>query len=168
MTTIRITFPMLMALAGALTASGPSDAPGGSSSGFVMNGSIRLGWFLDLPIGDGPFPAVVYGPGSGNVSADHSSTIRFARGLNDLGFAVMRYDKRGTGGSDGEVVSLSTANSLSTIPLLASDMQAVLDELLTHSRIDLTRVGLFGVSQANRYIPRSWPTLGRRSGSWWW
>ncbi len=72
MMTIRITFPLLMAFAGALTACGPSDAPGGSSSGFVMNGSIRLRWFLDLPIGDGPFPAVVYGPGSGNVSADHS------------------------------------------------------------------------------------------------
>ena len=42
--------------------------------------------------------------------------------MNDLGFAVMRYDKWGTGGSDGEVVGVSTANSLSTVPLLASDM----------------------------------------------
>ena len=144
---------LLIAFAGALTACGSPTAPGGTESGFVMNGSIRLRWFLDLPVGDGPFPAVVYGPGSGNVSADHSSTIRFARGLNELGFAVMRYDKRGTGGSDGEVVGVSTANSLSTIPLLASDMQAVLDQLLTDSRIDLTRVGLFGASQANWYMP---------------
>ncbi len=146
-------FPLLIAVAGALTACGSPTAPGGTESGFVMNGSIQLRWFLDLPVGDGPFPAVVYGPGSGNVSADHLSTIRFARGLNDLGFVVMRYDKRGTGGSDGEVVGVSTANSLSTIPLLASDMRAVLDRLLADSRIDLTRVGLFGASQANWYMP---------------
>ncbi len=70
---------LLIAFAGALTACGSPTAPGGTESGFVINGSIRLRWFLDLPVGDGPFPAVVYGPGSGNVSADHPSTIRFAR-----------------------------------------------------------------------------------------
>ncbi len=153
MTTSRIRFSLLIAFAGALTACGSPTAPGGTESGFVMNGSIRLRWFLDLPVGDGPFPAVAIGAGSGSVSADNSNTIRFARGLNDLGFAVMRYDKRGTGGSDGEVVGVSTANSLSTVPLLGSDMLAVLDQLLTDSRIDLTRVGLFGSSQANWYMP---------------
>ena len=127
-------FPLLFAFAGALTACGSPAAPGGTESGLVLNGSIRLRWFLDLPLGGGPFPAVVIGAGSGSVSADNSHTLRFARGLNDLGFAVMRYDKRGTGGSDGEVVSVSTANSLSTIPLLASDMLAVLDQLFTDSR----------------------------------
>ncbi len=153
MTTIRITFPLLIALAGALTACSSPTGPGGTSSGFVTNGSIRLRWFLDLPEGDGPFPAVVIGAGSGSVSANNQHTLRFARGLSDLGFAVMRYDKRGTGESDGEVVGVSTANSLSTIPLLAADMQAVLDQLVTDSRIDVTRVGLFGSSQANWYMP---------------
>ena len=70
-----------------------------------------------------------FGPGSGPVSAASESTIDFARGLNKLGFAVMRYDKRGTGRSDGEVVGVSTANSDVTIPLLAADMQAVMDRL---------------------------------------
>ncbi len=134
-------------------ACGSPAAPGGTEQGVVQNGNIELRWFLDLPVGEGPFPAVVYGPGSGNVSAAHESTIDFARGLNRLGFAVMRYDKRGTGGSGGEVIEVSTANSDVTIQLLASDMQAVMDQLLTDPRIDLRRIGLFGASQANWYLP---------------
>lgn len=50
----RMRFPLLIAVAGALTACGSPTAPGGTESGFVMNGSIQLRWFLDLPLGDGP------------------------------------------------------------------------------------------------------------------
>lgn len=144
---------LAIALASALGSCDSTTAPADATAGFVMNGDIRLRWFLDLPAGDGPFPAVVYGAGSGNVSASHTSTIGFARGLTDLGFAVMRYDKRGSGASDGEIVGVSTANSLSTIPLLASDMGAVLDRLLSDDRIDDKRVGLVGASQAAWYMP---------------
>ena len=142
---------MLLILVGVSCGDSPTapPPPGGTQSGFVMNGSIRLRWFLDLPEGNPPFPAMVYGPGSGSVSADHESTVRFARELNSIGFAVMRYDKRGTGASNGSVVAVSTANSQTTITLLASDMLAVLDGLLADPRIDVTRVGLFGSSQAN-------------------
>jgi len=146
----------LIAFTGVLVTCGSPTlplAPGGSEAGFVSNGNIRLRWFLDFPLGDGPFPVVAIGAGSGAVSADDSNTIRFARELNDLGFAVIRYDKRGTGASDGEVVNVSTANSPSTVPLLASDMQAVLDLLLTDPRLDVNRLGLFGASQASWYMP---------------
>ncbi len=136
-----------------LSACAAATAPGGTEQGFVQNDNIRLQWFLDLPEGQGPFPAVVYGPGSGSVSAGHQSTIDFARELNRLGFAVMRYDKRGTGESNGTVVAVSTANSSTTIPLLASDMQAVMNQLLNHARIDPQRIGLFGSSQAQWYMP---------------
>ena len=128
-------------------------APGGTVEGEVTSAGARLRWFLDLPDGEGPFPAVVYGPGSGPVTASSKSTVEFARELTRLGFAVMRYDKRGAGASDGEVVAVSTANSDETIPLLASDMQAVLDRLLVEPRIDHERVGLVGASQATWYMP---------------
>ena len=72
--------------------------------------------------------------------------------LLELGFAVMRYDKRGTGESDGEVVGVGLANSPETIPLLAADMNAVLQQLLQMPEIDTDRVGLFGVSQATWYM----------------
>jgi len=127
--------------------------PGGQQEGFVTNGDIKIHYILDLPEGEGPFPAVVYGPGSGNISADFRTHVAHTKELLELGFAVMRYDKRGTGESDGEVVSLSTANSQVTIPLLAADMDAVLLQLLQMPEIDTDRVGLFGVSQANWYMP---------------
>ena len=128
--------------------------PGGTVDGFVTNGDVELRWFLDLPSGEAPFPAVVYGQGSGSITANHAGTVAYARELNDLGFAVMRYDKRGTGESSGELQRVSLANSQTSIPLLASDMQAVLDQMLTEfRRIDPQRIGLFGVSQANWYMP---------------
>jgi len=127
--------------------------PGDQQEGFVTNGDIKIHYILDLPEGEGPFPAVVYGPGSGNISADFRTHVAHTKELLELGFAVMRYDKRGTGESDGEVVSLSTANSQETIPLLAADMNAVLQKLLLMPEIDTERVGLFGVSQANWYMP---------------
>ncbi len=127
--------------------------PGDQQEGFVSNGGIKIHYILDLPEGEGQFPAVVYGPGSGNVSANFRTHIAHTKELLELGFAVMRYDKRGTGESDGEVVSLSTANSQETIPLLAADMNAVLQQLLLMPEIDTDRIGLFGVSQANWYMP---------------
>lgn len=136
-----------------VAACGSASAPGGSEEAVVRNGDVELRWFLDLPEGEGPFAAVVYGPGSGSVDAASESTIRFARGLNELGMAVARYDKRGTGGSGGDLVEVSTGNSEQTIALLASDMQAVLDALLRDPRIDRERVGLFGASQAAWYMP---------------
>ena len=127
--------------------------PGGQQEGFVTNSDIKIRYKLDLPEGDGPFPAVVYGAGSGNMSAEHRTIVAHTKELLELGFVVMRYDKRGTGESDGEVVGLSLANSPETIPLLAADMNAVLQQLLQMPEIDTDRVGLYGMSQAMWYMP---------------
>ena len=138
----------------ALGCSGDSAVgPGGQQEGFVTNGDIKIRYKLDLPEGAGPFPAVVYSPGSGNISADFRKHVARTKELLELGFAVMRYDKRGTGESDGEVVGVSLANSPETIPLLAADMNAVLQQLLQMPEIDTDRVGLFGASQAAWYMP---------------
>ncbi len=132
---------------------GSTLGPGGQQEGFVTNGNIKIRYKLDLPEGAGPFAAVVYGPGSGNVSADFRTIVADTKKLLELGFAVIRYDKRGTGESDGEVVGVSLANSPETIPLLAADMNAVLQHLLQMPEIDTDMVGLFGVSQAAWYMP---------------
>ncbi len=146
----------LTAFVAVVTACASPTAPTvltGDESGFVISGGARLRWVFDVPAGGGPFPAVVIGAGSGQMSADHETVVRLARGLLDLGVAVMRYDKRGTGQSSGGVVGVGAANSPSTVPLLASDMRAVVDRLLDDSGVDLTRVGLVGVSQAAWYMP---------------
>jgi len=129
------------------------EAPGGTDSGFVTSGTASIRWYLDKPAGSGPFPTIVYGGGSGDVSAHHASTIRYARIMNELGFAVVRFDKRGTGDSTGEIPSVSTANSESTIHLLANDMMAVFDDVILHDDVDTQQVGLMGASQANWYLP---------------
>lgn len=136
-------------------AAGCSDpvGPGGTTEGVAMNGAVALRYIVDLPEGEGPFPTVVYGPGSGNVSAESSSVLTHARELVRLGFAVVRYDKRGVGGSDGELLNLSTANSGVVVPLLAGDMSAVLRAATALPEVDASRLGLFGASQANWYLP---------------
>ena len=128
-------------------------APGGSVDGFVTSGNIELRWFLDLPDGAGPFPAIVYGQGSGSVTAHLRHTVESARELNELGYAVLTYDKRGTGESGGEMVDLNTANSETLIAQLADDMEAVLGVLASRPEIDSSQIGLYGISQANWYMP---------------
>jgi predicted dienelactone hydrolase len=67
---------------------------------FFQNGDVRLRFTLDLPAGTPPFPAVVLGHGSGRTTRDQLAWS--ARHFTDLGFAVLRFDKRGVGESTDE------------------------------------------------------------------
>ena len=130
-----------------------SLGPGGSLDGFTDSDGTSLHYVIDLPDGDGPFPAVVYGPGSGNVTVKSRLTVEYAERLLQLGFAVVRYDKRGAGESEGEILSLSTENSGTVVPQLAADMTAVLRAAQGFEEIDRGRLAIFGVSQAAWYAP---------------
>ena len=66
---------------------------------------------------------------------------------------MARYDKRGTGQSEGEILNLSTENSGTVVPQLAADMKAVLRAVQQHEEIFPDRVAVFGVSQAAWYMP---------------
>ena len=73
-TNMRLAFAILVM--GVFGCSGDSMlGPGDQQEGFVTNGDIKIHYKLDLPDGDGPFPAVVYGPGSGNISADFRTHV---------------------------------------------------------------------------------------------
>jgi pimeloyl-ACP methyl ester carboxylesterase len=78
---------------------------------------------------------------------------RIAAGFVSAGYAVLRYDKRGVGGSGGEYANVGTSNSEAVFPLLAADMAAALKHLRTLPGIDARRVGLAGASQAGWIIP---------------
>ncbi|MDE0735776.1 MAG: alpha/beta fold hydrolase [Pirellulaceae bacterium] len=61
---------------------------------------------IDLPAGDGPFPVVLIVGGSGPNDRDGNQAAlksdylkKLAAGLTEQGFAVLRYDKRGSGKS---------------------------------------------------------------------
>src|SRR5208282_3164330 len=60
--------------------------------------------------------------------------------LNRDGIAVLRYDKRGVGGSSGDYDAATTAD-------FNSDAQAAVNWLRTQSEIDATRIGMLGHSE---------------------
>lgn len=121
--------------------------------GFATNGDTQLHYVINLPEGTPPFPVVAIGQGSGNVRINAGPTVKDVRALLDLGYATIRYDKRGLGDSEGELVSVSTANSQTTIPLLAADMTAVIEAARTDPDLHFAQFGLYGSSQAAWYLP---------------
>jgi dienelactone hydrolase len=110
----------------------------------ITSGDIRLAGTLTLPIGAGPFPALVFVHGSGPslrntymLDAD-----RFARN----GIASLAFDKRGVGKSTGNWLTAGFDE-------LADDVLAAVRSLRADKRIRPDAVGLFGISQAGWVIP---------------
>ena len=139
---------------GAETPSTPSDA----APPFIVNGEIRLAYAIDMPAGPGPFPAIVMAHGSGQVTRHDQGY--FAREWLNLGFAVLRYDKRGVGESTGVYSGVGIRNGERMIADLASDAAAAARFLRTRPGIDPKRVGLFGNSQAGWILPHAARELG--------
>ena len=117
---------------------------------FESNGSTLVGR-VDFPQGEGPFPAVAIVHGSGLVT-------RFAAGfvasvLNSNGIAVLRYDKRGVGDSEGSYANIGPGNSEFMFDLLSDDAIAAVEYLQSLDNIKSDQVGLYGASQAGWIIP---------------
>ena len=124
---------------------------------FASNGA-ELAFSLDLPAGTAPFPAVVLAHGSGHVTRDQLRWLssQFTR----LGFAVLRYDKRGVGESTGTYPNVGVGNSPALIPVLANDVAAGVRFLRTRAEIDPAKIGLAGNSQAGWILPYAARALG--------
>ena len=108
-----------------------------------MSGELRMRGRLILPEGEGPFPVVIMIHGSEDYSAVdyyHLPYLLAAKGI--AGFA---FDKRGTGGSDGEYTQ--------HFPTLAGDVVAAAELLKSRSDIDPSRVHLAGFSQGGWIAP---------------
>jgi len=116
--------------------------------GTFRNGSIEFSYAFDLPRGVAQPPVVVLGHGSGRVTADVLAEP--ARILVQQGFAVFRYDKRGTGDSGG-----TYSKAFADITLLAGDMVAAVEFVRSDPRVDTDRIGLLGSSQAGWVIPET-------------
>jgi uncharacterized protein len=128
----------------------PASAPPPTGPSFP-SGSVRLSYALDLPPGPGPFPAIVFGHGSGRQTKDEAMSVKSR--MTQAGFAVLRYDKRGVGDSTGTYEGVGIANSERMLGLLADDMAAGVAFLRTRPEIDPNRVGLMGISQAGWIMP---------------
>lgn len=139
----------VVAVSGCLGAAAPVQRA--ASEGFVASGDVKIAYRIDWPQGAGPFPAVVIGHGSGEVTKEQQ------RGFVDQwvprGYAVLRYDKRGVGQSTGVYSGVGVLNGDRMIEDLSNDMAACVELLRRQAGIDGKRIGLMGGSQAGWIIP---------------
>ena len=106
---------------------------------------VRFAGTLTLPPDEGPFPALALLTGSGpqdrnETVSGHKPFLVIADALTRRGYAVLRFDDRGVGGSSGDVLQ-------STIEDFASDARAALAFLRQRPEVDPERVGLLGHSE---------------------
>jgi hypothetical protein len=102
------------------------------------SGATRLAGTLLVPTSGGPHPALVLIHGSG--PQNRSATLPFARFLVRHGVALLSFDKRGVGASQGDWRRAS-------FEMLADDALAAVAYLKSRREIDPKRIGVFGVSQ---------------------
>ena len=112
---------------------------------------IKLAGTLTLPTGAQRVPAVVMITGSGPQDRDqtfmgHKTFWVLADYLTQRGIAVLRFDDRGIGGSEG---NFAQATSLD----FADDANAAVNFLLSHPRIDPNAIGLIGHSEGGLIAP---------------
>jgi hypothetical protein len=103
---------------------------------------IELAGTLTFPGSGGPFPAVLLIQGSGPQDRNgsvfgHHKLLVLADYLTRSGLAVLRFDKRGVGGSTGEISGAS-------YPDLSGDVMAGIEYLKSRKEIDSKRIGLVG------------------------
>ncbi|HEX9167135.1 MAG TPA: alpha/beta fold hydrolase [Gemmatimonadales bacterium] len=114
------------------------------TSAQFANGEVMLAGTLTLPEGAGPHPALVLVHGSNAQTRDAMGPwVRFFAGR---GFAVLSYDKRGTGGSTGDWKQAD-------FEALAGDAAAAVDFLAARPEIRRDQIGLWGISQAGWLLP---------------
>jgi len=104
------------------------------------NGDVILSGVLVEPEGKGPFPAVVLVHGSGPQTYDQPAFVVHANAFLKAGFAVLAYDKRGSGKSTGEL-------EISDYDDLARDVAAAVAFLRTKPEIASSKIGLLGRSE---------------------
>jgi pimeloyl-ACP methyl ester carboxylesterase len=115
------------------------------------SGEIDLAGTLTLPEGAGPFAAVVMVTGSGAQDRDeslagHRPFLVIADALTRAGYAVLRTDDRGVGGSGGDYEQ-------ATYEELAADALAGVSYLATRPEVDPARIGLLGHSEGGYLAP---------------
>lgn len=107
---------------------------------------IRLAGTLTRPSKKGNYPAVVLITGSGpqdrneEVNRGHKPFLVIANDLTRKGFAVLRYDDRGTYRSSG---NFQQATSLD----FSDDVESAVSYLKTRDDIDTNKIGLIGHSE---------------------
>jgi len=112
----------------------------------IRSGNTTLAATLVMPATKGKHPAVVFVPGSGALSRDESSPFREFNALIGNGIALLIYDKRGTGESNGNWQQASFDD-------LAADALAGVALLKSRRDINPKGIGVWGFSQGGWIAP---------------
>lgn len=109
---------------------------------------ITLYGTLTVPEGEGPFPSVIMVAGSGPQDRDetlleHKPFWVIADYLTRNGIAVLRYDKRGIGESEGQY-------EVATVSDFARDAQAAADFLRNTDKVNSGKTGIIGHSEGGK------------------
>lgn len=95
-------------------------------------------------------PAIMMLHGSEPGRRDNVSNKVMMQYMVSQGFAILNYDKRGVGASEGQYVEAASPVNLQRH---ADDANAGVQYLLTRPEIDAQKIGLIGYSQAGWVIP---------------
>lgn len=105
-------------------------------------------------------PGMVIVHGSGPLTRD--DVRGDMRALVGMGFAVLTYDKRGAGRSEGVFLRQWGDSAQYVLAQLAADAAVALDSLRAAEGVDPARVGFLGASQAGWIIPLAAERAQRR------
>ncbi|WP_417456361.1 alpha/beta hydrolase family protein [Kordiimonas sp.] len=156
MITFRKVFGALFAVMMALVSTGLAQAgpidDADKTEVMIEAGDVTLGATLYRPAGiSGPLPAIVTAHGSAPSTRDGVGF--YTHHALKMGFAVLSFDKRGTGKSSGTYVPFSVETSDKVFRGLASDVEFAVRWIAAQPDIDTSRIGLFGGSQAGWIMP---------------
>lgn len=121
----------------------------------LINQGEKIFGVLHRPLSQKKVPAVLVCPGfAGNKCGKFRLLVRLAQELTQLGIAVLRFDYRGAGDSEGSFQDITVEGKV-------SDVQSCLHFLKNDPQIDPERIGLLGRSlggaisilAARRYPP---------------
>lgn len=112
---------------------------------------INLAGTLTMPAAGKNFPAVILITGSGPQNRDeeifgHKPFFVIADFLTRNGIAVLRYDDRGVGESEGKFGAATSRN-------FADDVEAAIAYLKTRPEINRKKIGLIGHSEGGMIAP---------------
>ena len=117
---------------------------------FTSRDGTKLAGRLSLPESNAPLPAFMMLHGSEQGTRDNFGNKVMAHYMISNGFAILNYDKRGVGDSEG---TYQESASSSNLQRHAEDAIAGAEYLASRSEIDAKRIGLIGFSQAGWVIP---------------
>jgi dienelactone hydrolase len=117
-----------------------------SESISFFNHNIRFTGTLYKPEGQPPFPAIVVVHPASEAKQSAPFYDHLKSGLPDQGIALLVFDRRGSGGSEGD---FETAD----FEELADDVIAAVEYLASRDDIEPERIGLHGTSQGAWIAP---------------